>query len=77
MIHQLIDIDILTPLAFLSSKRLLERYKQASFINIKSIKEDVFLTQRESRYDLPDQIHENLIDQVFGLFLGIRKGKEE
>ncbi|MFA6685051.1 MAG: hypothetical protein WCS26_07290, partial [Arcobacteraceae bacterium] len=65
MINQLIDIDILTPLAFLSSKRLLERYKQASFINIKSIKEDVFLTQRELRHDLPDQIHDNLIEQFF------------
>lgn len=65
MIHQLIDIDILTPLAFLSSKRLLERYKKISFANIKSIKEDVFLTQRELRYDLPDQIHENLIEQFF------------
>ncbi|MDD2905401.1 MAG: hypothetical protein PHW94_01550 [Sulfurimonas sp.] len=65
MIHKLIDIDILTPLTFLSSKRLLERYKQASFANIKLIKEDVFLTQRELRYDFPDQIHENLIEQFF------------
>lgn len=65
MIHQLIDIDILTPLAFLSSKRLLEKYKLASFANIKSIKENVFLTQRELRHDLPDQIHDNLIEQFF------------
>lgn len=68
MIHQLIDIDILTPLSFLSSKRLLEKYKQASFANIKSIKEDVFLTQRELRHDLPDQIHENLIEQFFEFY---------
>lgn len=65
MIRQLIDIDILTPLAFLSSRRLLDSYKQASFANIKSIKEDVFLTQRELRYDLPDQIHENLMEYFF------------
>lgn len=65
MINQLIDIDILTPLAFLSSKRLLESYKNGSFLNIQSIKADVFLSQRELRYDLPDQIHENLIEQFF------------
>lgn len=65
MIHQLIDIDILTPLAFLSSQQLLKRYQQRSFVNIKSIKEDVFLSQRELRHDLPDQIHENLINQFF------------
>ncbi|MDD5716235.1 MAG: hypothetical protein PHW64_00400 [Sulfuricurvum sp.] len=65
MIHQLIDIDILTPLAFLSSKRLLESYKKVSFSNIKSMRDDVFLSQRELRHDLPDQIHENLIEQFF------------
>ncbi|MCT7587996.1 amidohydrolase family protein [Aliarcobacter butzleri] len=65
MINQLIDIDILTPLAFLSSNKLLNRYKQTQFSTIKSIKEDVFLTQRELRYDLPDQIHENLIESFF------------
>ncbi|MFX4237549.1 hypothetical protein ACOL20_04420 [Aliarcobacter butzleri] len=65
MINQLIDIDILTPLAFLSSNRLLSSYKEITFINLKSIKECVFLTQRELRYDLPDQIHENLIESFF------------
>ena len=65
MIHQLIDIDILTPLAFLSSKRLLDGYRQVSFANIQSIQKNVFLTQRELRHDLPDQIHENLIEQFF------------
>ncbi|OCL85384.1 amidohydrolase family protein [Arcobacter porcinus] len=65
MIYKLIDLDILTPLAFFSSKRLLDRYKQLSFSNLKLIKENVFLTQRELRYDLPDQIHENLIEEFF------------
>lgn len=82
MIHQLIDIDILTPLAFLSSKRLLESYNKVSFTNIKSIQVDVFLSQRELRHDLPDQIHENLMEQFFedkkkGFYFYINKAVDQ
>lgn len=65
MIQQLVDIDILTPLTLLSSNRLLGGYGNIPFSNIMTLKENVFLSQRELRHDLPDQIHENLIDQFF------------
>ena len=63
MIKQLIDIDILAPLAFLSSKKIIEKYLNIGFVDIQGMKEDLFLTQRELRHDLPDQIHDNLIKQ--------------